>query len=352
MITTEDPQSWALPTASIIVAAVDIPDTLGLYDIGLEPRRGVLSANVPCVLHPTPITTPPPGLFTYPPGQTLHLAETDEYRSRWVYQFHYTRPTDTRSEVERLATVCAPPTASPRWDEATNTYSLDPLEAMTPLLPGIPVRVILDGKPDDSVTVATLFDLPSLQRYPEYTEIKKYSDKLWDITWGLDGGTPVYKIDGLLRNMRSADLNPANPWDGSSSLASTKLEGNGEGDGRPATQANSVDAVSRRLLLLSTLSEMYWIMAPLAMSRREFNVTTFRATDMNIFSFGGLLPTGLTGVQQNVASAWRGGELATFIGLLQGSFHVDIHDDPCRWTMLVIQIWIPPGSSSTFLSTT
>ena len=68
----------------------------------------------------------------------------------------------------------------------------------------------------------------------------------------------------------------------------------------------------------------------------------FHAQLCNIISFGGLEP-GPTACQLNVSSSFQGGELARFIGLLQGSLHVDEKDDPCRWTLILIFFRLPIG---------
>lgn len=132
-------------------------------------------------------------------------------------------------------------------------------------------------------------------------------------------------------------------YDGSSGHSTTCLEGNGPGTGMPATQSNSIDDIQRRLTVLEILRDLYHLMGPLALSKEEFEVITFRSFDVNVFSMGGTAATGLTGLQSNVSSWWRGGDLRAFIGMLQGSYHIDVKDDPCRWTLLVMQLRLYPG---------
>ncbi|KAK1217136.1 hypothetical protein PQX77_020218 [Marasmius sp. AFHP31] len=192
--------------------------------------------------------------------------------------------------------------------------------------------------------------MKSLKRYPEYPQIQTCIMKLWDITWAekdgvpISDGVPVYEMLGLQCNMQSGDPKPEHPFDGSSSHASTRLEGNGRGLGVPALQSDIHDSKEIRLSFLQHLNKLYQLTAPLALSKEEYLVATFWAIDLNMYSFGGPFPIGLTSVQLNNSSANAGGNLMEFIGAIQGAFHVDFHDDRCCWTMLVIFIRLSKGS--------
>ncbi|KAJ7223485.1 hypothetical protein GGX14DRAFT_558060 [Mycena pura] len=253
---------------------------------------------------------------------------------------------EERAEIERLSSIHAPPgTSAGPYDPVAKKFIIHPIEGMTEMPMGIPIVADIDGNMSTSVTVAVCFDEESLLDFPiEYTLLKPLINDLVNITWGYDGDIPIYKLPGMKRNMRSPASCAERPYDGSSSLASTLLEGNGRGFVVPAVQVNDNTAVHRRSRLVQIISSIYMILAPLALSKEEFDVTTFRSYDVNVFSFGGLNPTGLTGLQMNASSGWDGGELKLFIGMLQGSWHVDLHDDPCRWTLFILIMRLPPGS--------
>ncbi|KAF9028349.1 hypothetical protein BDZ89DRAFT_770699 [Hymenopellis radicata] len=344
--TTSDARQWSLRTTYIkSIPMVERTDARINYAPSLTPTER--NPEAPSKLEPAPSLSPPPVGFTYPKGLTFNLRADNRYRAREVYAASYYPPVNRDAEIEHLCRIQSPPGTSPLCYDTTNSrYIMNPIEGMTRLYPTIPVCLDIDGNPSMSVTVAALFDIldSSIQRFPEYPKIKELSDKLWDMSWGLDGTRrPVYLFD-VKRNMRSADPPPDHPYDGSSSHASTKLEGNGEGIGIPATQVDDEDAKARRLQVLQTLSELACVLAPLALSKLEFDVTTFRSLDVNAYSFGGMSPTGLTSSQWNFSSGWAGGDLGLLLGIIQGRWHVDINDDPCRWTMLVIQVMLPPGS--------
>lgn len=343
MTSSPDPRQWSLPTELIdFLPNITISDDYKYHPQTLRPVHAVPST--PSILKPTPVVTPPPPGHTYPQGLVLRVRTDDRYRSRQSAYASYTPPVNPKDDIIHNARIITPPGASPaRYDKDTKKFVMEPIQSMTQLVPALPVCLDLNGNPDESITVATYFDLESLRPFPEYDEIKNVSDELWNVSWGLDGKPALYELDGIKRNMRSGNPPPDCPADGSSSHGSVFLEGNGPGQGVPATQADNQEAMARRLRVAQLLSELYRLMAPLALSKLEYEVVTFRSADMNVFSFGGLFPTGVTGLQWNISSAWMGGELKTFIGLLQGSWHVDIKDDPCRWTLVVIQIRLPPG---------
>ncbi|KAL0568259.1 hypothetical protein V5O48_013731 [Marasmius crinis-equi] len=345
----KDPRQWGLKTEHIsTVPRSTVPVEYITFNESISPSNAPESSVAPSIIEPNPAQEQPPSSYLYPKGRTLHRRGTEKYRARCVYAFPYHPPLDASTEVDYLRRVILPPHSYPtdnEYDHVSQSYHPKPIEGLTPLPPGVPVCVDLDGKEEDSVTIATLFDLESLKRFPEYDDINRSAMKLWDITWGnkRDGRPAVFELE-MQRNMRSGAKKEERPFDGSSSQASTRLEGNGRGFGIPASQTDASQSYGIRLSFLQTLNELYQLMAPLAMSKEEYLATTFRAVDLNIFSFGGLFPTGLTSVQLNSSSGDEGGDLMAFIGAIQGAFHVDFHDDRTRWTMLVILIRLPPGS--------
>ncbi|KAL0062889.1 hypothetical protein AAF712_010210 [Marasmius tenuissimus] len=316
------------------------------YNTSVPPLTPLPASVAPATIEPNPIHVEPPSGYNYPKGNVFHRREDNRYRARCVYTMSYDPPLDGLAEVDFLRRVILPPDSYPKdedYDSTICSYRTKPIQGLTALIPGVPICVELNGKEDESVTVAALFDLESLKRYPEYDAVHECAMKLWDITWGKDGLKPAYTLP-FYRNMRSGAGKVERPHDGSSSQASTRLEGNGRGFGVPASQIDILGASETRLSFLTVLSDIYRLLAPLALSKEEYLVTTFRAVDLNVYSFGGLHPTGLTSVQKNTSSGDEGGDLMKFIGAIQGAFHVDFHDDCCRWTMLVVMIKLPPGS--------
>ncbi|KAK1222943.1 hypothetical protein PQX77_014220 [Marasmius sp. AFHP31] len=349
-----DPRQWALKTDFIVTTPGSTLDSQFItYNNTIQPSTPPETSIAPLILGPNTIEKTPPSGYHYPKGRTFMRVNDNRYRARCVYSIPFEPPLDDSTEVDFLRRIILPPDAYPEdgdYDFCTGRYRAKPIQGITPLVPGVPVCVDLHGRHEDSVTIAALFNLECLECYPEYPQIHSCLMKLWDITWAQNNGEPVkdgipvYAMPGLQRNMRSGEPKPERPYDGSSSHASTRLEGNGRGFGVPASQSDISTSKEIRLLFLKSLNELYQLIAPLALSKEEYLVTTFRAVDLNVYSFGGLFPTGLTSVQLNNSSANAGGNLMEFIGAIQGAFHVDFHDDRCRWTMLVIFIRLPKGS--------
>ncbi|KAL0563384.1 hypothetical protein V5O48_018684, partial [Marasmius crinis-equi] len=346
--TFTDSRQWGLPTQHIhSIPRSSVPPECITYNAITSPPTPLELSVAPSLIEPNALEAEPPVGYAYPKGRTLHRRDTNRYRARCVYAIPYHPPIDPTTEIDHLRRVILPPDSYPsetEFDHEAKEYRPKPMQGVTPLLPGVPVCVDLEGKADDCVTIAALFDLASLERYPEYEKIRECTMRLWDITWGKDELPPVYDMPGLQRNMRSGEVKEGRLFDGSSSQASTRLEGNGKGFGIPASQTDASTAYAVRSSFLPILSELYQLLAPLALSKEEYLVTTFRSVELNVYSFGGLFPTGLTSVQLNNSSGDEGGDLMAFIGAVQGSFHVDFHDDRGRWTMLVILIKLPPGS--------
>ncbi|KAJ8094715.1 hypothetical protein PM082_010721 [Marasmius tenuissimus] len=183
----------------------------GLNRISLDPRqvyRPTILPSTPPTVPAAPVVlapnkleaTPPPG-FHYSKGQMFFLKDDNRYRAQRVYSMLYEPPLDGSADVEFLQRVILPPHAYPDNDDYNHTtgkYCLKPMQGVTPLIPGIPVSVNLHGKADESLTIAALFDMKSLEPFPEYPEIEECVSKLWDITWAeKSGGIPVYEMPGL-----------------------------------------------------------------------------------------------------------------------------------------------------------
>ncbi|KAJ8094923.1 hypothetical protein PM082_010139 [Marasmius tenuissimus] len=344
--TVSDERQWGLPISHIQYRPLR-PDQIRYHNLHIPEFASALDL----VLDPAPVQHPPPGKFTYPSGRSFHMRPDDRYRCGYCYHTCYDVPSDKKSELDYLTRIITPPGTAPvGYDPMTRRYLTRPIEGMVQLTPGVPFCINLDRKPEDSVSVATLIDDTVLedytQIYPEAQEALSTLDELQKVTWaeymeGEERLPAIYELEGLKANMQSKPPSPEKP-NCSSSHASSLLEGNGKGWGVPTSQVNSPLAIQVRMRILQLLSQLYWLVAPFALSLSKFDITTFRSLDLNVFSFGGILPTGLTGMQTNLSTATKGGNLRDFIGFLQGSWHIDVKDDPCRWTMLVIQLRLPP----------
>ncbi|KAF7321582.1 CBF domain-containing protein [Mycena kentingensis (nom. inval.)] len=302
----------------------------------------------PATVHPNPPATPPPG-SRYPQGPTLSLKTDYNYYLNQCYTIPHREQTDAEQDVfvDELTAIITPPGTVPRvYDVQSRSWVVEDIAGMTAMPFGIPVAVditpLSDNETTARLTAAACFDDACMQSLPDYPEIKAHLDELGNLAFGLDGGTPLYAFPGLKRNMRLPAPSPDHPYDSSSGHASTVTEGNGQGWITPSVQVNTPAAAARRLRVLEIGAMLWILLTRYALSMEERLASMFRAFDLNIFSIGGLLPTGLTGMQQNISSAWNGGDLAGFIGSVQGSWHVDIHDDANRWTMLIVLMKLPP----------
>ncbi|KAF7321588.1 hypothetical protein MKEN_00679800 [Mycena kentingensis (nom. inval.)] len=259
----------------------------------------------PATVHPNPPATPPPG-SRYPQGPTLSLKTDYNYYLNQCYTIPHREQTDAEQDVfvDELTAIITPPGTVPRvYDVQSRSWVVEDIAGMTAMPFGIPVAVditpLSDNETTARLTAAACFDDACMQSLPDYPEIKAHLDELGNLAFGLDGGTPL----------------------------------------------STPQRLPRVVLRVLEIGAMLWILLTrYALSMEERLASMFRAFDLNIFSIGGLLPTGLTGMQQNISSAWNGGDLAGFIGSVQGSWHVDIHDDANRWTMLIVLMKLPPGS--------
>lgn len=227
-------------------------------------------------------------------------------------------------------------------------WIFEEVPGMVQMPAGIPFVTFVGGDKSKPITVACLQTMDSLSQYAEAARIQRLVDELLEWTWGRPAQDntpsrgPVFGIDGLKRNDRSAKPDDDESNDGSYNLASTILQGNGVGIGQPAVQSVTPDAVEAVSNITPIISSLYRYIIPTCVSKEELDATDFHAIDNNVFGFGGLDPNN-TGLQLNVASLDMGGVLSRSIGKVQGSWHPDFGDDPSRWTMFTLLFRIPPG---------
>ncbi|KAL0569462.1 hypothetical protein V5O48_012502 [Marasmius crinis-equi] len=335
---------YAVPTHFLHPAPpIEVEDTKWHFS---QPIIALNQEELPNILHPNPIHSQPPQFHTYPCSPTYTLRRDDPRFPGGCCYVTAFDPIKKKQEYDNLVSVSAPPGTHPRWDEARQAFDITPIEGMIDMPPGIPFGVAIHDDPRRFVTVGCYHTLDSLRTQlpvESFQKVEHASNRLWDISWGYDGGTPLYALEGMKRNMRSAAPSSADSYDGSYSLASIVEEGRGVGTVSPAVQANSPEAKSRIAAALELVNEIYALVAPLSMSKAEWEITQFRDKEMNIFAAGGLNP-GPTSVQENASSSSQGGTLARDIGERQGSWHVDQKDHFARWTLLIIQMRLPPGS--------
>ncbi|KAF9014645.1 hypothetical protein BDZ89DRAFT_1142136 [Hymenopellis radicata] len=296
------------------------------------------------VLNPNPSTTSPPHpKLSFPSAPSYTLLTNDwRFRQGCAYYAPYYTASKVKDRTRILATV-NPPGVNPHF--SNGTFENTPIDGMVQMPLGIPFGVALDDDLARWVTVACAHSLESLKAVMDaatFTRVESLSSRLWDITWGAGGRTPIYMLPGLIRNNRSSKAPPGGGPDGSYNLAST-LENRGDGLTVPAVQASSLEARNTIGETLEIISELYSEVMTYSISNEESSLTTFRDIDMNVFSIGRPYP-GPTSVQQNVSSASKGGGLAEFIGKIQGQWHADVHDHHARWTLLILLFRLPPGS--------
>lgn len=265
-----------------------------------------------------------------------------------------TKQRDKDVEHLRMLHLNMPPGVHPQWNAGTQRFDASPIPGMVEMQAGVPYAVHLNGNENHLLTVGCLQTRDSLSRYPERDKISGVLDQLEVIIWGRPpqgsdpGIPPLYTMEGLERNDRSAKL--ARPdkegegpnYTGSSNLAGTVEKGHGQGKVVPAVQV-SYDVARRQISrCLALLSKLYRLVMPYCLSAMEMQLMDFHSIDNNIFTFGGLDPSG-TGVQMNVSNSFNGGDLIAQIGSIQGSWHPDSSDDPTRPTMFVLFLRIPAG---------
>lgn len=324
----------------------DIDDPIFIYDVKDMHTDG---DNLPLELIPNP----PPDNDVPPlhgqrnpsaPIYTRNLVLDKRYRRG----YYYSAPTSSDwsakvEEADRLYLTVSHRTVYPRcYDPVQKKHIMDPIAFMTEMPEGVSFAACIDGDPSRMTTIGGFQTLESMDGYVEGPQIRAESDTLWDLSFGTADTVPFYEMPGWKENYRSSTLSTSSS-DGSYSLASTVSEGQGTGVVQPAVGACDPDVQVRHLQILKCVQSLYMLIMPLCITKLEWIATTFRSIDLNVFAFGGMMP-GLSSLQMNISSAWQGGSLQEFIGWLQGSWHVDVKDNFARWTLLIVQMRLPPGS--------
>ncbi|KAK7037431.1 hypothetical protein VNI00_011182 [Paramarasmius palmivorus] len=288
--------------SAISLSDLDIYDSRFLYPISHLSHGGAPVKPPQQSLTPHPISIKEPGDFRFPRAPTYEL----------------------NCSLDRL-------------------YIHAPVEGMIPMPLGVPFVATLAGDPRQFLSVACFLTLDVIQSlYPtDYILVKRYFDEVEALSWGDRDHPPLFMMDGLKLNHRSGGRKD-DCYDGSSSHGPT-VEEVGDGFIIPASQACTDLATIQQIKLTTRLSALYRLIMPLCVSKMEWDAWVFRAEDLNAICCGGSF--GFSGLQMNVSSAWKGGSLSPFIGILQGAWHPDVNDDPIGWTLLVALLRLPAGSS-------
>jgi hypothetical protein len=299
------------------------------------------------MLVPSEPAIPPPG-WKYPQASTYMCNEEfdPQFASGWYFYSDY-NTSDAPQLRKDLSCITTPPNIGPTgWDDHGN-FIQEPVPGMNQLIPGYPLVKFINGDRKRLVTEACLQTPQSLQRWPMvYAQFMELIKKLMPLIWGCAGSNSTSHITPLfeyvaVHNGRSPGQ-AENSFDGSYNLAATSSEGQGAGLFMPGVQADSSEARAVIAQVLEIIHQLYRLIMPLCISKLEWDVIEFHGLLCNIMSFGGFEP-GPTACQLNVSSSFQGGDLAKFIGNLQGSWHVDEKDDACRWTLLIVFFRLPEG---------
>ncbi|KAH7905382.1 hypothetical protein BJ138DRAFT_1118520 [Hygrophoropsis aurantiaca] len=294
-----------------------------------------------------PPCEPAKGEWEYPQAPSFTLEEDARFRRGFVYAHDY-HSSSAATHKDRLVRICTPPELT-HVEFINHQAHVQPVPGMLEMEAGIPYVAFVNGDKRKAVTVGCVQTLHSLDQYAEGAPVRNLAQILQALSWGTStrGNSeekiiPVYATPGLLRNDRSSEPRSGS-YEGSYNLASTVMKGNGRGILRPALQVSTPEAKSQFTDILTTLHKLYQLIVPLSISKEEWDVFEHVMKDNNVFSFGGLDP-GPVGCQLNISECRSGGELIAAIGNVQGSWHVDIGDEPVTFTMVTMLLRIPPGS--------
>lgn len=334
------------------ISSIDnVPAVTPPINVWPTSQRSFLGSPNVKLLVPPPAAVAPQGL-QYPSSPTYQLNETRD--NRWCRGFYYStsyHPTDASDVYQRLMATTTPPNVSPTVDD-NGKFVYKPIPDMIQMPAGIPFVIFMGGDRNKPITIACLQTMESLAQYNVVLRLQHLVDELGRWSWGcparngIPARRPIFELDGLKQNDRSAKTASKTNNDGSYNLASTILQGNGVGATQPAVQSVSQEAMVSISNINKILAEVYRLVLPTCVSKEELDVTDFHALDNNIFCIGGV-PNN-TSIQLNVSSTRLGGGLADAIGEQSGWWHSDTGDDPTRWTLFTLLFRLPPGAYAKF----
>lgn len=325
-----------------------------------QSERSSLGAPAISVQEPVPFglnDIAPEGVY-WPTAPTYRLIRDKRYRRGWVYRANC-NTNNKIMEGDLLTCIESHPHVHPVAYE-NNCFIKKPIPGYVEAVAGVPYTVMLDNDPDQTLTVASVFTVESLHQYgKDGAQVESCLRQLQPIVWGTptqgdrQGTSALYEL-GLKRNNRSGTPADANSHEGSYSLGTTVLEGNGHGIVLPAKQKQSDAALSRIKDVLKLLHIIGNLIMTMTCSREEVEVLEFQSKDDNVFGLGGC-GCGATSCQCNVSCGENGGLLSKDMGEIQRMWHCDPLDAIIRMTIFVLLFRLPPGkfsrgSVNTFIS--
>ncbi|KAF5373223.1 hypothetical protein D9757_010568 [Collybiopsis confluens] len=305
---------------------------------------------LPSVIEPTP-AKPSDNNHTYPQSPTWTLKHSQAY----ITGICYTSPSSTSYnskfiEKRRMYMLTTPAEATPVWDEAEQAYNFPDIPGMVKMIPGISYAVELDGDTRESLFVAAVQTETSLNKYGSLgVEAVTLLHQLSSHVWGdpENKTPPLYAIEGLERNDRYGAPTPNSGSDarytGSFSLGATVEKGHAQGKVVPARQPNHTVGINISHQTMLKVGRLYRLLAKLCLPKREYDLIDFHGIDNNLFSLGGLGPSGIS-VQLNTSFVTNAKNLIDHIGALQGKWHIDGSDDITIPTLFLLFLRLPKGS--------
>jgi hypothetical protein len=306
----------------------------------LWPEDKLSSAPLPLLdelVAPPAIHPPQDSGHLYPMAPSYQLCQDNRYQRccAYVTDFHVSTKAIVADKLLRLIT---PPGIDCHVEDGQ--LVVDPIPGMILMPPGIPFANRINGSEKHLITIACVQTVDSMQQYSCGSEIKNLADQFVQLAFGKPAahGQPaipaIYDL-GLKHNDRSAK-HQSDPRNGSSSMATTKIEGDGRGTIAPAVQVHHSQLQS----LLQVCYALYQHIVPACISKFEYDMLAWIFKDNNVPGFGGP-NTNNTGLQVNVSSDI--GELASMIGQVQGRLHTDINDYHPAFTLMTLALRLPPG---------
>jgi hypothetical protein len=302
----------------------------GQYSTASEPEAGVLV--------PPPSINPPPGSgHLYPKASPYELTPDRRYCRGHVYISDIDVSMKDAVKDAMLRTI-TPPGIEPRVEG--DRFIVDPIPGMVSMPFGVPFVNRLDGSDERTITIACVHTVESMGQYACGPEVERLAKEFLELAFGSPATSDqpsapaIYDLN-LKHNDRSSKSLP-DPRNGSSSLAVTKIEGDGRGTVAPAVQVEH----PRIRSLLHVCYELYQHIMPASISRFEWDMINWIFQDNNVPGFGGP-NTCNTGLQVNVSSDI--GDLASMIGQVQGRLHADINDYVGGYTLMILALRLPPG---------
>jgi hypothetical protein len=309
------------------------------YPFYWEPNEmSAAPISSPEVLVPPPSIDPPAGSgFVYPAAPSYSLVPDKRYRRGYVYATDFDT-SKRRQTMDNLLRTITPPGVGPVLVDGK--LESTPVPGMILMPPSVPFVNRIDGSNERIITVACVQTIESMQQYACGPEVRRLADIVLELGFGKPATKDhpaipaVYEL-GLKHNDRSTkDI--SDPHNGSSSLATTKIEGDGRGTIAPAVQVQHPQIRE----LLQTCYHLFRHIMPTCISKFEWDMIEWLCRDNNVPGFGGPLPNN-TGLQGNVSSDIA--ELAAMIGQFQGRLHADRNDYHPFFTLFILALRLPPG---------